>query len=67
MWLQSLDAEMKKLQDSTKEATERFDEALTKLLETKVKHTAAIYQVSQHRHTHPQSEELPFLILVSLK
>lgn len=43
---------MKKLQASTKDATERFDETLTKLFEKKVKCEMAIYQVSQHTGTH---------------
>ncbi|KAF3841998.1 hypothetical protein F7725_023949, partial [Dissostichus mawsoni] len=40
----SLETEMKKLQASNKEATERFDETLTKLFEKKVKCEMAIYQ-----------------------
>lgn len=43
---------MKKLQVSTKDATERFDETLKKLFEKKIKCEMAIYQVSQHAHTH---------------
>lgn len=41
---------MKKLQVATKDATERFDETLTKLFEKKVRCEMAIYQVSQHTH-----------------
>lgn len=44
--LQLLEIEIKKLHQSTKEATERFDENLAKLLEKKVNCTVAIYQVS---------------------
>ncbi|XP_023144342.2 cilia- and flagella-associated protein 43 isoform X1 [Amphiprion ocellaris] len=40
----ALKIEMKKLQDSTKDAAEKFDETLTKLLEKKVNYTVAIYQ-----------------------
>ncbi|XP_072247694.1 cilia- and flagella-associated protein 43 [Leuresthes tenuis] len=40
----SLEIEMKRLQESTKDATERFDERVTTLLEKKVKCTVAIYQ-----------------------
>ncbi|KAK5854131.1 hypothetical protein PBY51_015227 [Eleginops maclovinus] len=39
-----VETEMKKLQASTKEATDRFDETLTKLFEKKVKCEMAIYQ-----------------------
>ncbi|KAL3971951.1 peroxiredoxin 1 [Sarotherodon galilaeus] len=39
-----LEIEIKKLHQSTKEATERFDENLAKLLEKKVNCTVAIYQ-----------------------
>ncbi|XP_040905777.1 cilia- and flagella-associated protein 43 [Toxotes jaculatrix] len=39
-----LETEMKKMQASTKDATERFDETLTKLFEKKVKCEMAIYQ-----------------------
>ncbi|XP_056147897.1 cilia- and flagella-associated protein 43 [Lampris incognitus] len=39
-----LETEMKKLQASIKEATERFDETLTKLFERKVKSEMAIHQ-----------------------
>lgn len=38
---------MKKLQLATKEATEKFDETLTKLFEKKVKCEMAINQVRQ--------------------
>ena len=41
---------MKKLQASSKDATERFDETLKKLFEKKIKCEMAIYQVSQHTH-----------------
>lgn len=56
---QSLEIEMRKLQASIKDATEGFDETLTKLLEWKVKSEMVIYQVSQHTcahstHTGPQ-------------
>ena len=50
--MQALKIEMKKLQDSTKDAAEKFDETLTKLLEKKVNYTVAIYQVRQHTDTH---------------
>ena len=50
--MQSLEIEMKRLQESTKDATERFDERVTTLLEKKVKCTVAIYQVVQHTVTH---------------
>ncbi|XP_028458704.1 cilia- and flagella-associated protein 43 isoform X2 [Perca flavescens] len=40
----SMETEMKKLQASTRDATERFDETLTKLFEKKVKCEMAIYQ-----------------------
>lgn len=43
---------MKKLQATTKDATERFDETLRKLFEKKLKCEMAIYQVSQHRYKH---------------
>lgn len=39
---------MKKLQESNEEAAERFDKALTKLSERKMKYEMAIHQVSQH-------------------
>ncbi|XP_043992494.1 cilia- and flagella-associated protein 43 [Gambusia affinis] len=39
-----LEFEMKKLQEISKESTEKFDESLTKLFEKKLKFTAAIYQ-----------------------
>ncbi|XP_041802985.1 cilia- and flagella-associated protein 43 [Chelmon rostratus] len=40
----SLETEMKRLQASTKDATEKFDETLTKLFKKKVKCEMAIYQ-----------------------
>ncbi|KAA8583707.1 hypothetical protein FQN60_014915 [Etheostoma spectabile] len=40
----SMETEIKKLQASTRDATERFDETLTKLFEKKVKCEMAIYQ-----------------------
>ncbi|XP_037553676.1 cilia- and flagella-associated protein 43 [Nematolebias whitei] len=40
----SLEIEMRNLQKFSKEGTEKFDETLTKLMEKKVEHTAAIYQ-----------------------
>ncbi|XP_068577145.1 cilia- and flagella-associated protein 43 [Cebidichthys violaceus] len=40
----SMETEMKKLQASKRDATERFDETLTKLFEKKVKCEMAIYQ-----------------------
>ncbi|XP_059215696.1 cilia- and flagella-associated protein 43 isoform X2 [Centropristis striata] len=39
-----METEMKKLQTASREATERFDESLTKLFEKKVKCEMAIYQ-----------------------
>lgn len=42
---------MKKLQATTKDSTERFDETLIKLFEKKLKCKMAIYQVSQHIDT----------------
>ncbi|CAG6016962.1 unnamed protein product [Menidia menidia] len=44
LYKRSLESEMKKLLESTKDATERFDERVTLLLEKKVKCTVAIYQ-----------------------
>lgn len=46
---------MKKLQASTKDATERFDETLIKLFEKKVKCEMATYQVSWPTHTQMQN------------
>lgn len=40
-----MEVEMKKLQESIKDATERFDETLTRLFEKKVKYEMAICQV----------------------
>lgn len=39
---------MKKLQAATRDATERFDETLTKLFDKKVRYEMVIYQVSHH-------------------
>lgn len=49
--MQLLEAEMKKLQASTKEATIKFDENLTKLFEKKLKCEITINQVIQSTHT----------------
>lgn len=46
MSLQSLEAELKKLQVANKDSTERFDENLKRLAEKKLKSEVAIYQVS---------------------
>lgn len=46
LWPQTLEAEMKKLQASIKDATQAFDETLSKLFERKVKSEMVLYQVS---------------------
>lgn len=53
---QTLEAEMKKLQTSIMDATQGFDETLTKLFERKVKSEMVIYQVRQHTHTHTDQD-----------
>lgn len=45
MSLQSLEAELKKLQVANKDSIERFDENLKRLAEKKLKSDVAIYQV----------------------
>lgn len=46
MYSQSLEAELKKLQATTKDSTERFEENLRKLAGKKLKCQMAIFQVS---------------------
>lgn len=45
---QTLEAEMKKLQASIKDATQAFDEILSKLFERKVKTEMVLYQASRY-------------------
>lgn len=45
MYSQSLEAELKKLQATNKDSTERFDENLRKLAQKKLKCQMAIFQV----------------------
>ena len=57
---------MKKLQTSIKEATQGFDDTLTKLFERKVKSEMVIYQVRRTpTHTHPPTFSVSSLLKTS--